>query len=78
MCSSASCFLFNILAASIGVRVKETSRETATANEAVKPNEDMNRPTIPCMNPMGTKTAKRLSVVAKTANPISRVPSIAA
>ena len=65
-------------AASIGVSVNETSRETAIANEEVKPNEDMKRPTMPPMKPTGRKTASRESVVAITASPISRVPSIAA
>ena len=74
---SLSSFLMS-RAASIGVSVNETSSDTATANDAVKPNEDMNLPTMPCMNPMGTKSAIRLSVVAMTAGPISRLPSIAA
>ena len=63
---------------SIGVMVKETSSDTAIANAAVKPNDDMNRPTMPPMNPMGRNTAISDSVVAMTARPISRVPSIAA
>src|ERR1039457_4650208 len=36
---------------SIGVSVKETSRETAMAKAEVKPNELMKRPTMPPMNP---------------------------
>ena len=44
----------------------------------VRPNDDMKRPTIPPMNPTGRKTASNESVVASTARPISRVPSIAA
>ena len=44
----------------------------------VRPNDDMKRPTMPVMKPTGMKTASRLSVVAMTARPISRVPSIAA
>ncbi len=63
---------------SIGVMVNETSRDTAIANDAVKPNDDMKRPTIPPMKPIGRKTAMREKVVAMTARPISRVPSIAA
>ena len=65
-------------AASMGVSVNETSKLTAIANEEVNPNEDMKRPTMPPMKPTGRKTASRLSVVAMTARPISRVPSIAA
>ena len=63
---------------SIGVRVNDTSSDTPTANAAVRPNDDMNRPTIPPMKPTGTKTAISDSVVAITARPISRVPSMAA
>ena len=63
---------------SIGVMVKDTSSETAIANEAVNPKDDMKRPTMPPMNPMGRNTAISDSVVAITARPISRVPSIAA
>src|ERR1035438_447364 len=36
---------------SMGVRVKETSSDTAMAKAEVKPNELMNRPTIPPMKP---------------------------
>src|SRR6202008_568549 len=36
---------------SIGVRVKDTSSETAMAKALVKPKELMNRPTMPPMNP---------------------------
>src|ERR1035441_5505300 len=63
---------------SIGVRVNETSRETAMAKAEVKPKELMKRPTIPPMKPTGRKTASRLMVVAMTARPISLVPRIAA
>ena len=48
------------------------------ANDEVKPNEDMKRPTMPPINPTGRKTANSDNVVAVTARPISRVPSIAA
>src|SRR5215212_1474164 len=65
-------------AASIGVSVNETSRLTAMANDDVNPNEDMKRPTMPPMKPTGTKTASSDIVVAMTARPISRVPSMAA
>ena len=65
-------------AASVGVSVKDTSSETAIANEEVNPNDDINRPTMPAMNPTGRNTASNESVVAVTAIPISRVPSMAA
>ncbi len=65
-------------AASIGVSVNETSSETAIANDDVKPNDDMKRPTMPPMNPTGRNTANSDNVVAETARPISFVPSIAA
>ena len=48
------------------------------ANDAVKPNDDMKRPTMPPINPTGRKTASNDNVVAMTARPISFVPSIAA
>src|ERR1039458_8893536 len=49
---------------SMGVRVNETSRETAMAKAEVKPKELMKRPTMPPMKPTGRKTASRLMVVA--------------
>ncbi len=42
---------------SIGVSVNETSSETAIANAAVNPNDDMKRPTMPPMKPTGRNTA---------------------
>ncbi len=65
-------------AARVGVSVKDTSSETAIANDAVNPNEDMKRPTMPAMKPTGRNTASKDNVVAVTAMPISRVPSMAA
>ena len=65
-------------AASIGVIVKDTIRLMAIAAAAVSPNDDMNRPMMPPRKPTGTNTASSASVVAVTASPISRVPSIAA
>ena len=62
----------------MGVSVNDTSRETAIAKDAVNPKDDMKRPTMPPMNPMGRKTASRDKVVAITAMPISLVPSTAA
>ena len=59
---------------SIGVRVKETSSETAMAKAEVNPKELMKRPTMPPMKPTGRNTASRTSVVAITARPISLVP----
>src|SRR5207253_8506916 len=71
-------FLLIMRAASVGVSVKDTSSETAIANEDVNPNDDMKRPTMPAMNPTGRNTASNESVVAVTAKPISRVPARAA
>jgi len=48
------------------------------AKAIVQPKLRMNRPTMPLMNASGRNTAIRLMVVAVTAGPISRVPSIAA
>ena len=58
--------------------MNDTSSETAIANAAVNPNDDMKRPTMPPMKPTGTNTAISDSVVAITARPISFVPSMAA
>src|ERR1039457_3450197 len=55
---------------SIGVRVNDTSRETAMGKAEVKPKAPM--------KPTGRNTASRLKVVAMTARPISLVPLIAA
>src|ERR1700731_3560077 len=63
---------------SIGTIVYDTSNDTAIANDDVNPNELMKRPTMPPIKPIGRKTANSDSVVAITARPISRVPSIAA
>ncbi len=63
---------------SIGTSVNDTRSEMPMANAAVRPNDDMKRPTIPPMKPTGTNTAISESVVAMTARPISRVPSMAA
>ena len=49
-----------------------------TANAIVRPKLLMKRPTMPLMNPTGAKIATSERVVASTARPISRVPSIAA
>ncbi len=65
-------------AASIGVSVNDTIRLIAIAAAAVSPNDDMNRPMMPPRNPTGTNTASSAMVVAMTARPISRVPSMAA
>ena len=65
-------------AASIGVKVKETISETVIAAAAVSPKLDMNLPTMPVMKPTGINTASSESVVARTAKPMSRVPSTAA
>ncbi len=62
----------------MGSRVKETKRETRTANVTVIPNWKKNLPMMPFMNATGTKTAMMDIVVARTASPISEVPSRAA
>ena len=69
---------FSHRADSIGVSVKLTSSDTMIANAIVNPKLFMNRPTMPPMKPTGTKIATSESVVASTARPISRVPSMAA
>src|SRR5260221_14504249 len=63
-------------AASMGVSVNETISETAIANEEVKPNDDMKRPTMPAMNPTGRNTANKDRGVAGKAKPNSRGPWI--
>ena len=68
----------SIRALKVGVRVNATISETKIAQLMVTPNEFIKRPTMPLINATGKKTATKLKVVAKTANPISRVPSIAA
>jgi hypothetical protein len=79
-CSSSSSgrLTFNQRAHIVGVSVKLTSSDTITANAIVKPKLRMKRPTMPLMKPTGAKIATSDSVVASTARPISRVPSIAA
>ena len=62
----------------IGVRLKLTTSETRIATAAVTPNEYRNRPEIDDMNDTGRKTTTRLSVVAMTASPMSRVAWTAA
>ena len=42
---------------SIGVSVNDTSSETAIAKDAVNPKDDMKRPTMPPMKPIGRNTA---------------------
>jgi len=56
-----------------GVSVKETSRLTRTATDAVMPNWYRKRPEMLDMNDTGTKITTRLKVVAMTARPISAV-----
>ncbi len=62
----------------MGVSVKATSSETRIENAIVRPNEYMNWPTMPPMNATGRKTTTSDRVVARTASPISRVPSMVA
>src|ERR1051326_7262507 len=70
--SFGACFRLIMRAAKVGVSVNETNSETAMANDEVKPNDDINRPTIPAMNPTGRKTASSERVVAATARPRCR------
>ncbi len=58
--------------------MKATSSETPIAKAIVMPNEFMKRPTMPPMRATGRNTATSDSEVARTARPISRVPSTAA
>jgi hypothetical protein len=58
--------------------VNDTKSETSTAKATVTPNWKKIRPIIPPMNATGMKTAITASVVPRTANPISSVPSFAA
>ena len=62
----------------MGVRVKATNSDTRIAKAMVRPKEFMNRPTMPPMKATGRNTATSEKVVASTARPISRVPSMAA
>ena len=63
---------------SIGVSVNETSIDSSTAAETVRPNWKKNRPIMPSMKATGTNTATMERVVATTARPISEVASSAA
>ena len=62
----------------MGVMVKLTSSEIMIANAAVYPKLPMNLPTMPLIMATGMKMMARDNVVASTAKPISRVPSMAA
>ena len=62
----------------IGVRVNDTSMDTATAKLTVRPNWKKKRPMIPFMTATGRNTAMMQEVVASTARPISLVASDAA
>ena len=63
---------------SMGSSVNETKSETATAKATVTPNWKKILPIMPPMKATGMNTAITASVVAKTARPISSVPSFAA
>ena len=63
-CAASPCGLLSQRAAKVGVKVKATKSEIKIAKAIVRPNEFMNRPTIPVMNATGKKTATRESVVA--------------
>ena len=60
---------------SMGSSVKLTNIEIVTAATLVMPNSWKNLPMIPSMKPMGKNTATMDKVVARTASPISCVPS---
>ncbi|MFN7975274.1 MAG: hypothetical protein U0166_23455 [Acidobacteriota bacterium] len=64
--------------ASIGVSVSATKPEIMTATASERPNSLKRRPMFPDRNATGTNTATSAIVVARTAKPISRAPSIAA
>ena len=66
----------NIRADRVGVRVKLTSSDTAMAKAMVRPKLFKNIPTMPLRNATGTNTARSERVVARTAVPISRGPSM--
>ncbi len=62
----------------MGVRVKETSRDTRTAKTTVKEKDMKKRPIIPFMKATGRKMTTMAKVVAMTASPISEVAKSAA
>ena len=64
----------NNFEAIMGVSESATNAEKPTAAATVTPNSPNNRPVSPVMKDTGTKTAISTSVVAMTANPISREP----
>ena len=62
----------------MGSSVKLTKSETSTAKATVTPNWKKILPIMPPMKATGKNTATTAIVVAKTARPISLVPSDAA
>ncbi len=62
---------------SIGVSERATNPEIRTATATVSPNSLKRRPTVPCRNATGMKTATSEIVVAMIAKPISLAPSSA-
>ncbi len=68
----------NSFEASIGTSVSATRLEKATAAASEMPNSPNSRPSLPGMKEIGTNTATSTTVVATTAKPISRLPSMAA
>ena len=60
----------------MGVRLKLTSIDTRIATVAVMPNSNSMRPVTLDRKETGKKTITSDNVVANTAGPISRVPSI--
>ena len=62
----------------IGVSVSATKPETITAPASVSANSTNSRPVRPGVKASGANTAASVSVIATTANAISRAPLIAA
>ncbi|SAJ34545.1 Uncharacterised protein [Enterobacter cloacae] len=65
-------------AQSIGVRVRDTTRDTRIAAERVTANSRNNRPVRPPMSSSGMNTATSESVIDNTVKPTWRAPVIAA
>ena len=69
---------FSSLLHIMGVSVRATKPETITAPAKVRANSTNSRPVRPGVNARGANTAARVSVIATTANEISRAPLRAA
>jgi hypothetical protein len=62
----------------MGVKVKETMRDTKTEKTTVRAKDMKKRPMIPFINATGRKMTMMARVVAITARPISEVAKVAA